>query len=284
MSALSLCGFAGGVGLLLLFAGLRRREPDGSRGAGRREARELLARAGKDLERLSTSESRRSRRAQDLAATGRTADSYFARIALGGLAGGLLPPALSTALKPLGLDLPPAAVVAVSLLALVGGCASPMIGLSAAAGRARASARRALSCWLELVVLSQAGGMGVEGALEAASRVSDEVTFVRLRSALRRARHDGSSPWEALGRLGNELGLGDLHELSANLALAGTEGARVRTTLAAKASSMRRRELNDAQAKANSTTERLFLPSIVLMLGFLIFLMYPAGVSLTRVL
>ena len=40
----------------------------------------------------------------------------------------------------------------------------------------------------------------------------------------------------------------------------------------------------EAKARANSTTERLFLPSIVLMLGFMVFLMYPAGVSLTHVL
>jgi hypothetical protein len=40
--------------------------------------------------------------------------------------------------------------------------------------------------------------------------------------------------------------------------------------------------MSRAESRANSTTERLFLPSIVLMLGFLVFLMYPAGVSLAH--
>jgi Flp pilus assembly protein TadB len=233
---------------------------------------------------LSTSQSRRSRRAKDLAITGRTPDGYFAQLAVGGIVGALLPLAADAALRLFGLDLALAGAALASLTCLACGCGTPMIGLSVEARKARASARHALSCWLELVVLGQAGGMGVEGALEAASRVSNDLMFVRVRAALRRARHEGSSPWEALGRLGAELGIADLQELAANLALAGTEGARVRASLAAKASSMRRRELNDAQAKANSTTERLFLPSIVLMLGFLIFLMYPAGISLTKVL
>jgi hypothetical protein len=39
----------------------------------------------------------------------------------------------------------------------------------------------------------------------------------------------------------------------------------------------------EAQAQANATTERLFLPSIILMLAFMIFLMYPAGVRLAHV-
>jgi hypothetical protein len=42
--------------------------------------------------------------------------------------------------------------------------------------------------------------------------------------------------------------------------------------------------MSAAAARANSTTERLFLPSIVLMIGFLIFVMFPAGVSLAHVL
>jgi len=42
--------------------------------------------------------------------------------------------------------------------------------------------------------------------------------------------------------------------------------------------------MSDAESRANATTERLFLPSIILMLGFMVFLMYPAGVSLANVI
>jgi len=126
--------------------------------------------------------------------------------------------------------------------------------------------------------------MGIESALEAASSVAGEASFLRIRRALDRARHAGRSPWEALGQLGAELGVNELEELAASLRLAGTEGARIRASLSAKSASLRRRQLADAQGRANATTERLFLPAIVLMLGFVVFLMYPAGVTLSRVL
>lgn len=40
--------------------------------------------------------------------------------------------------------------------------------------------------------------------------------------------------------------------------------------------------MSDAQGRANATTERLFLPAIVLMVGFIVFLVYPAAVTLSR--
>jgi hypothetical protein len=45
---------------------------------------------------------------------------------------------------------------------------------------------------------------------------------------------------------------------------------------------LRRRQVADAQGRANATTERLFLPAIVLMVGFVVFLVYPAAVTLSR--
>ena len=87
-----------------------------------------------------------------------------------------------------------------------------------------------------------------------------------------------------MGRLGAAIGVDELDELAASLALAGTEGARIRSSLTAKSASLRRRRMSEAESRANSTTERLFLPSIILMVAFMVFLMYPAGVSLANVL
>jgi tight adherence protein C len=58
--------------------------------------------------------------------------------------------------------------------------------------------------------------------------------------------------------------------------LAGSEGARVRSTLAAKAASIRRHDLSDAESEANTLTERLFVPGALLLVGFLLFVGYPA--------
>jgi tight adherence protein C len=56
----------------------------------------------------------------------------------------------------------------------------------------------------------------------------------------------------------------------------GTEGARIRATLTTKAASLRARLLAAAEAKAASATERMGLPTVLLMAGFLIFTCYPA--------
>ena len=63
--------------------------------------------------------------------------------------------------------------------------------------------------------------------------------------------------------------------------LAGTEGARVRESLAAKAVSLRRHEAAEAETRAQEASERMSLPVAVLLFGFLVFLGYPA---LARVL
>ncbi len=87
--------------------------------------------------------------------------------------------------------------------------------------------------------------------------------------------------WKHMGELGEELDLPELVELSVVVGLASSEGARIRTTLSSKAASMRKRELAEAETRANRATERLFLPSMLLLFGFLIFIGYPAT---TRIL
>ena len=83
-------------------------------------------------------------------------------------------------------------------------------------------------------------------------------------------------PWGPLGRLGEELGIEELSELAATVALAGAEGAKVRATLAAKAASIRSHALANAQANAEAMSERMSLPVVVLFAGFLLFVGYPA--------
>jgi tight adherence protein C len=67
--------------------------------------------------------------------------------------------------------------------------------------------------------------------------------------------------------------------LAASVSLAGTEGAKVRTSLAAKAGALRTHQITDAEG--NATAERMSLPVMLLFLGFLAFIAYPA---LTQVL
>ena len=100
--------------------------------------------------------------------------------------------------------------------------------------------------------------------------------FGQLRRALEEARLTRTPPWGPLGRLGQALGVDELSELAASVALAGAEGARVRASLAAKATSIRSHALADAQADAEAMSERMSLPVVVLFAGFLLFVGYPA--------
>jgi Flp pilus assembly protein TadB len=293
-------GVIAGLGVVLILRGLRRDAPemadlvarysDVSSGYGlppapvspERHNRPLLTRLGAALATAAARSGTPLAPPEDLAMLERSADHHFAATGLSaiGLAGAAAV-AVSVSAH-VGLPIPAVGIPIACAVGAAVGIAAPAIEVRRAARRERECFVRALGCWLELVAMAQAGGMGIESALEASSEISSDRSFGRLSTALGSVRLTGD-PWSALARLGAELGVTDLEELAATLALAGTEGARVRTSLAAKAASLRRRQMADAEAEANATTERLFLPSIVMMIAFLIFLMYPAGARLAHV-
>jgi tight adherence protein C len=152
----------------------------------------------------------------------------------------------------------------------------PDLALKSQAAARRSEVRHALSAFLDLVVVSLAGGRGVDGALADASKGGSGWAFVRLRATLVAATSARRTPWSALGEMGTEYGVRELSELAASVALAGTEGARVRASLVAKATSMRAHQLADIEGSAQAATERMSVVTVGLFAGFLIFLGYPA--------
>jgi tight adherence protein C len=158
----------------------------------------------------------------------------------------------------------------------LGGALLPIATLNAEAKRGLRHTRRVICSFLDLVVLGLAGGMGIESALLAAAELGENVVSRRMVAALSLCRDSGEPPWEALARLGEVLGVDELSELAATAGLAGMEGAKVRSTLAARAATIRRHELANAEAEANALTEKLFIPGVFLLVGFLIFIGYPA--------
>jgi tight adherence protein C len=165
------------------------------------------------------------------------------------------------------------------LLILVGVpvvAALPVLRVLSGAHDRRRHFRLIMGSFVDLVVLSLAGGVGVEGALFAASQITGDWAARRMARCLARAQDRGQSPWSALRELGEEIGVPELIELSTTLELAGTEGARIRQSLSARAASFRRHEQAEAESAANAMTERLFLPGALLLFGFLLFIGYPA--------
>jgi tight adherence protein C len=210
------------------------------------------------------------------AITGDSAERMVSRSLLLGGIGLLMPPLLWMAASVAGISFPVEAVIVISLVAVPSGLAWPVISVVNRARERRHHCRVVLGSFVDLVVLGLAGGVGVEGALFAASQVSADWAAKRMARTLVLARDRGVSPWLALGQLGEEIGVVELVELSATLQLAGTEGARILQSLTARSVSLRRHEQADAESAANSTTERLFIPGTLLLIGFLLFVGYPA--------
>ncbi len=220
--------------------------------------------------------------AEDLAIIGRPVPAHLAEKATAALVGLFLPAAMELAFTLGGRPLP-WALPAVGAVALaVAGFLFPDAVVRAEAARRRAAFRHALSAYLNLVHILLAGGAGVEGALTDAASVGQGWPFALLRRALATARATRATPWAALAELGDELRLAELGELAAAVSLAGTEGAKVRASLAAKAAALRARAGTDAEAKANAATERMAIPGVLLAVGFIVFVFYPAMTQITR--
>jgi Flp pilus assembly protein TadB len=173
---------------------------------------------------------------------------------------------------PVGIALP----LWVSIALAPVGFVYPSLALRSKAADRRRSFRHALSAFLDIVSISLAGGRGVETALYAGADAGQGWAFGEIRRALLEARLLGETPWAGLARLGSDLAIPELGELAASAALAGSEGARVRASLAAKARALRLRGLTEIESAAQSASERMSLPIVALMVGFIVFLAYPA--------
>ena len=229
---------------------------------------ELLATAGLDL--------RSTSRQQDLRVTGVRMETLVVEKLMLTTTGALFPILLAGGLALGGIHLPTGIVALTVVLFAAAGFLLPDANLRQRANERRKSFRYALSAFLDLVSISLAGGGLVQGSLQDAVAVGRGWAFDEFRRPLELTREKGRPPWEDVGKLGNDLGVPELEELAASLTLAGAEGARVRQSLMAKAESLRQRRMSEAEAEANESSERMVLPLVLLGLGFLLFLGYPA--------
>lgn len=217
------------------------------------------------------------RLAPDLGVVGRPLEHHLGAKAVAAIVGFALPVLWVWAMAQMGVvALGPGLALTAGLGLGAAGWLLPDLLLRSEAAERRRAFVSAFSTYLDMVAVSLAGGVGVEGALADAARIGRGREAAVLRAALEEAGRSGRSHWDEMRALGAELGVDDLVEVAATVSLAGTEGARVRRSLEAKARSMRARELADAQAKAEAATERMAIPTALLMLGFLLLVGYPA--------
>ena len=163
-----------------------------------------------------------------------------------------------------------------TIIGAVLGAIVPYGQLGRQADARRRDFRHVVSSFLDLVAMNLAGGRGVPEALQSATSISDGWAMVRIRDTLQAARLAGTTPWTALGELGDEVEVDELRDLAAALALVAEDGAKVRDSLAARAGSMRRKELADAEGRAAARSQSMLVAQLLLCVGFLLFLTYPA--------
>ena len=212
----------------------------------------------------------------DLRIVGIAPEALLARCVTIGLAGLLWAPATVALMTLGGVHITAAIPLWCSAALAAGGVVLPFFAVRIRAAERRRAFRHALGCFLDLVAVRLAGGAGVQGALSDSAASGHGWPFAELRHALARARLDGQPPWAALDQLGRELGIRELNELAASVTLAGDEGARVRASIAAKARAIRIHELTDTEGAAQAASERMSMPIVLLMVGFVVFLGYPA--------
>lgn len=144
----------------------------------------------------------------------------------------------------------------------------------------RAQLRHTLSVMLTLLTIGLARGAGLEQALNEVIGVCTGPAAERLRRALATAQLLRQPPWPALGRLGEETQVGELAELAAAMSLAGTEGARIRAALTARATAIRTAATTSMETAAEKAGSRMALPLLVLGLSYLLALLYPPLVAM----
>jgi tight adherence protein C len=221
--------------------------------------------------------------AQDVAICGLDPLTYLATLTAAGCGGGLTLALLATAAtvaSGVGWWLP----LWLCAIGAAAGAAAAHLRVARRAAARRAQLRAALSVMLDIVVVALSGGAGLEQALVAATspRLGDSWALRELRSAVVTAGRTGSPAWPHLANLGTATGVAQLVDLAAAVALTGSEGAHVRDSLAARADTLRGRQAAQLKAEARSATQRMILPLMVIGVGYLLFLVFPAIYALTH--
>ncbi len=154
----------------------------------------------------------------------------------------------------------------------VAGFYYPTLPLAEQAEERRREFRFALGSYLDFVTILLAGGAGTQSALQAAAEAGDGWAFAELRTAISRSNATGLTIWICFEQLAKDLGVSELEELAASVALAGGQGGRVKESLRAKAEAMRASQATELEALAEASTEKMIIPVVIMIAGLVLFI------------
>jgi Flp pilus assembly protein TadB len=188
----------------------------------------------------------------DLAIQGTTVEQQLLVKLVGALSGASAPVLCSVLAGVSGAWLPVGPVLGVSVALGLVGFLLPDAMVHSRATERRQEFRAALSAFVNVVTIVLAGGGGIETALDTAATSSTAWPFQRIRTVLAQSRMSGEAPWDALDRLGRVLQVPELSEVAASITLAA------------------------ARAEAESQSEMMALPTVAMLLAFILLIGYPA--------
>jgi len=201
---------------------------------------------------------------------------WLAQKALFALVGLLFVPVVTAVLFLVGVRLPVALPVIVSLLLAAVLSFIPDSNVRSDAKKARAEFSYVLAAYMDLVALERRAGASTRQALEEAARIGDTWVFQRIEEELARSAMSGISPWDRLRDLGERYGVVELTELGHVMKLAGAENAGVYDTLKQRAKALRKSHLALEQTQANEISTKRSMPVAVLGMVFMALLVAPA--------
>jgi hypothetical protein len=219
----------------------------------------------------------------DLSVLDRSWEAFLATKTLLAAAGLVFGPTLVAVGSEIGFEPGPVIPVWLAVMSASAFFLLPDLEVRRDAASRRKDLRRVISAYLDLVSMNLSGGRGLPEALTAAAEISDGWALARIRNCLADARITGTSQWVALGRLGAELGIEELQDLGGTLALVADDGAKIRESLAARAETMRHRELSEIEGEAGEQSQSMLVAQMLLAAGFLVFLIFPAAMRVFQV-
>lgn len=152
--------------------------------------------------------------------------------------------------------------------------------LTRKAKRRRAEFEDTLVSVISLIAISMEGGSGLNTAIQHTLSLGEGWVIEALTRAVDEAEFRKETPWVVLERLGQEMLIPDLIELSSTLSLVGTSGARVSQTLSSRAASSRAKLLVARRSEAEAKSGSMGVPLGVLTVAWVLFLGYPAVAQL----
>jgi tight adherence protein C len=212
---------------------------------------------------------------QNLALIGHSSERYLTEKVGFALVGLVFPPTFSLMLALFGLHLgiviPAAAGVGLAALFFV----LVDVSVRQRANEAREEFTRHVAVFLDLIALELAASRGPAEALERAAAVGGGWVSRRIREALQESRLRLEPPWDGLKRVAAEIGVPDLGDVGDIMTLVGDEGAQVYDSLRSRAESLRSSILAKEEARANTATTALYIPTSLLVFVLFVIAAYP---------